>query len=235
MAIIGVLHPVFDADGVNTGIVSISLPYASVAPNDYVDPVAPWQPTYLANLQSDASVLISSNPDIAPDLAIPGGISADRLAGLADSATFIDGPNGRRILSVVSVTRDLMLVSVWDRRNAGFWTMANSVAPYRLPILTWIPCDVFRRSFASAAVQPGNRTRGSALMADSKRGLFHESPHQGARTMLGLAVTFLIIAILAGVLGFGGMAGTSAGIAQTLFVVFLIFFVISLVRGAMSR
>ena len=46
--------------------------------------------------------------------------------------------------------------------------------------------------------------------------------------MLGWAVTFLIIAIIAGVLGFGGIAGTSAGIAQILFVV-------SLLRGAMSR
>lgn len=53
--------------------------------------------------------------------------------------------------------------------------------------------------------------------------------------MLGWAVTFLIIAIFAGVLGFGGIAGTSAGIAQILFVIFLILFFVSLLRGAMSR
>lgn len=53
--------------------------------------------------------------------------------------------------------------------------------------------------------------------------------------MLGWAVTFLIIAIIAGVLGFGGIAGTSAGIAQILFFVFLVLFVVSLVRGAVRR
>ena len=32
--------------------------------------------------------------------------------------------------------------------------------------------------------------------------------------MLGLAVTFFILALIAGVLGFGGIAAASAGIAQ---------------------
>ncbi len=138
MAVVGVLHPVFDAGGVHTGFVSISLPYGSVAPDDYDDPLALWRPTYLATFQSDGSVLVASDPAITAEEAIPGGISSKRLAGLADRAAFIDAPGGRRILSVVSVTSDLKLVSVWDRNNSGFWTLANSVAPYLLPILTWI-------------------------------------------------------------------------------------------------
>jgi len=46
--------------------------------------------------------------------------------------------------------------------------------------------------------------------------------------MLGWAVTFLIIALIAMALGFGGVAGTAAGIAKLLAVVFLILFLISL-------
>jgi len=46
--------------------------------------------------------------------------------------------------------------------------------------------------------------------------------------MLGLVLTFLLIAIIAGVLGFGVIAGTAAFIAKVLFVIFLIGFVISL-------
>ena len=38
--------------------------------------------------------------------------------------------------------------------------------------------------------------------------------------MLGWALAFLIIALIAGVLGFGGIAGASAGIAQFLFETF---------------
>lgn len=50
-------------------------------------------------------------------------------------------------------------------------------------------------------------------------------------TMLKLAVLFLIIAIAAGIFGFGGIAGTSAWIAQVLFVIFLILFVVSFFFG----
>lgn len=49
--------------------------------------------------------------------------------------------------------------------------------------------------------------------------------------MLSWALTFLIIALIAAALGFGSIAGTSAGIAQVLFVIFLVFFVIALISG----
>ena len=49
--------------------------------------------------------------------------------------------------------------------------------------------------------------------------------------MLSYAVTFLIIALLAGVLGFGVIAGTAAMIARVCFVLFLVLFVVSLLRG----
>lgn len=52
-----------------------------------------------------------------------------------------------------------------------------------------------------------------------------------AELMLKLAVLFLIIAIGAGIFGFGGIAGTSAWIAQVLFAIFLILFVISFFFG----
>ncbi len=40
--------------------------------------------------------------------------------------------------------------------------------------------------------------------------------------MLSWAITFLIIALIAAVLGFGGIAGTAVGIAKILFVVFIV-------------
>jgi uncharacterized membrane protein YtjA (UPF0391 family) len=54
---------------------------------------------------------------------------------------------------------------------------------------------------------------------------------KGRHVMLGWALTFLVIALIAGVLGFGGIAGTAAGIAKILFFVFLVLFVISLLFG----
>lgn len=49
--------------------------------------------------------------------------------------------------------------------------------------------------------------------------------------MLRWAVIFLIIALVALALGFGGVAGLSMDIAWILFIVFIILFVISLIFG----
>jgi uncharacterized membrane protein YtjA (UPF0391 family) len=53
--------------------------------------------------------------------------------------------------------------------------------------------------------------------------------------MLGWAVTFLVIALIAGLLGFTGIAGTSVWIAQVLFVVFLVLFLASLIFSRRPR
>lgn len=51
-------------------------------------------------------------------------------------------------------------------------------------------------------------------------------------TMLSWALTFLVVALIAAALGFSGIAGSAAWIAQVLFGLFLILFIISLIfRG----
>jgi uncharacterized membrane protein YtjA (UPF0391 family) len=59
--------------------------------------------------------------------------------------------------------------------------------------------------------------------------------HQPNVIMLNYAIIFLIIAIIAGVLGFGVIAGTAATIAKVFFVVFLILFLFSLFTGRGRR
>lgn len=49
--------------------------------------------------------------------------------------------------------------------------------------------------------------------------------------MLYYTLIFLLIAILAGALGFGSLAGTAAVIAKVCFIIFLVLFVASLLRG----
>jgi uncharacterized membrane protein YtjA (UPF0391 family) len=53
--------------------------------------------------------------------------------------------------------------------------------------------------------------------------------------MLYWSLMFLIVALVAAVFGFGGIASTAAGIAQILFVIALVLFVVSLFAGAMRR
>jgi len=49
--------------------------------------------------------------------------------------------------------------------------------------------------------------------------------------MLGWALTFLIIALIAAVLGFGGIAGFAVEIAKIIFFVAILLFVISAIIG----
>jgi uncharacterized membrane protein YtjA (UPF0391 family) len=53
--------------------------------------------------------------------------------------------------------------------------------------------------------------------------------------MFGWAITFLLIAIVAAALGFGGVAGTALSAAQIVVVVALILFVITAVMGYRRR
>ncbi|MAP95643.1 MAG: DUF1328 domain-containing protein [Ponticaulis sp.] len=50
--------------------------------------------------------------------------------------------------------------------------------------------------------------------------------------MLGWALTFFVLAIIAAAFGFGGIAGASAGIAQLLFFVFLALLVVTFIARA---
>jgi len=49
--------------------------------------------------------------------------------------------------------------------------------------------------------------------------------------MLKYALIFLVVAVFLENIGFGGLSGTAAWIAKVLVVVFLVLFVVSLLRG----
>jgi uncharacterized membrane protein YtjA (UPF0391 family) len=51
--------------------------------------------------------------------------------------------------------------------------------------------------------------------------------------MLHLVITLLVIALIAGLLGFGGIAGTAVGFAKIVFVIALVLFVVSLISGGL--
>lgn len=53
--------------------------------------------------------------------------------------------------------------------------------------------------------------------------------------MLSWALTFLVVALIAAVLGFGGIAGTAMEIAKIIFFVAIVLFVISAVMGYRGR
>jgi uncharacterized membrane protein YtjA (UPF0391 family) len=53
--------------------------------------------------------------------------------------------------------------------------------------------------------------------------------------MLQLAIACLVIALIAALLGFGGIAGSFVGVAKLLFVIFLILAVLSFVGGGFRR
>lgn len=54
-------------------------------------------------------------------------------------------------------------------------------------------------------------------------------------SLLQWAIIFLIVAIVAAIFGFGGVAGTAVGAAKLLFWAAIILFVISVVAGLIRR
>jgi uncharacterized membrane protein YtjA (UPF0391 family) len=53
--------------------------------------------------------------------------------------------------------------------------------------------------------------------------------------LLSWTVIFLLIAVVAGLFGFGVIASAAAGIAQIIFFLFLVLFVVALLRGWRPR
>ena len=53
--------------------------------------------------------------------------------------------------------------------------------------------------------------------------------------MLRWAIAFFIIAIVAAIFGFGGIALAAAGIAKILFFIFLVLFLVALLGGLVRR
>ncbi len=52
--------------------------------------------------------------------------------------------------------------------------------------------------------------------------------------MLYWALVFFIVAIVAGLLGFGGISVAASGIAQILFYVFVVIFLVTLIAGLLG-
>ena len=53
--------------------------------------------------------------------------------------------------------------------------------------------------------------------------------------MLSWTLMFLVVALIAAVFGFGGIALAAAGIAKILFYLFLVLFLVSLIAGLAKR
>jgi uncharacterized membrane protein YtjA (UPF0391 family) len=60
-------------------------------------------------------------------------------------------------------------------------------------------------------------------------------PWREEKTMLYWALVFLVVALVAALFGFGGVATAAAGFAKILFFIFLILFLVSLVFGGLRR
>jgi uncharacterized membrane protein YtjA (UPF0391 family) len=77
--------------------------------------------------------------------------------------------------------------------------------------------------------------RGRIGFASEARGYRRDTQSRVGKTevrvMLGWVVTFLIIALIAGILGFGGIAGASIEIAKIIFFIAIVLFLVSAVVG----
>jgi uncharacterized membrane protein YtjA (UPF0391 family) len=77
-----------------------------------------------------------------------------------------------------------------------------------------------------------NRSRREIVSAGGAARRAGRKTHQDeGLTMFGWVVTFLVIALIAGILGFGGIAGASIEIAKIIFFIAIVLFLVSAVVG----
>lgn len=69
---------------------------------------------------------------------------------------------------------------------------------------------------------------GASSGGETKPALLDHTKRKGV-AVLRYALIFLIIAIIAGILGFGSIAFAAAGIAKILFFIFLVLFIVGLI------
>jgi uncharacterized membrane protein YtjA (UPF0391 family) len=92
-----------------------------------------------------------------------------------------------------------------------------------------------RRLAYSFSVEP-TRAAGTGSRGGRKpAGAAETGEFSGGGSVLHYALVFFLVAIVAAVLGFGGVSVASAGIAKILFYMFLVIFLVTLVMGVARR
>lgn len=74
-----------------------------------------------------------------------------------------------------------------------------------------------------------------AVVRCRRRGDFPRCDRKLEDVMLQYAIIFFIIAIIAAVFGFGGIAAGAAAIAKILFYIFIVIFLVTLIMGIVRR
>lgn len=137
LPVIGVGHPVIAADGVQAGVVAISIPHQAVESIDYSGADDWWEPMLLATFTREGVLLAASIDQDQATALLPEGQDWTGLAALAGHPVMQDGPGGQaQIVSVTRIASGLYLLGLWQREKTSFWRTAT-LAPFLLPALTW--------------------------------------------------------------------------------------------------
>jgi uncharacterized membrane protein YtjA (UPF0391 family) len=80
-----------------------------------------------------------------------------------------------------------------------------------------------------------DRSHEVGLISDRIRNWIVDRLNREELPMLRMAIAFFVIALIAAVLGFSGIAIATAGIAKILFYIFLVLFLLSLVSHLIRR
>jgi uncharacterized membrane protein YtjA (UPF0391 family) len=108
-------------------------------------------------------------------------------------------------------------------RASSACSRAETLQPLQVPDFNSRLLELFRRRTAARAQEQFR-----ILSVDCHN---RKESRQEENSMLGWAVTFLIVALIAAVLGFGGIAGTAIEIAKIIFFVAIVLFAIAAIVG----
>lgn len=139
-SVLGILHPVFDAAGQKTGMVSLSIPHSALQVSEDGPLLEGSRPLVIMTFDHQGTILTSSSGlDFAED-QLPRNRSLKALAGPV-AATFSETSRLGldRVYSVVELAPDLLYaLGSWPAVDAVSFGPMNTLPPILFPVAMWL-------------------------------------------------------------------------------------------------
>ena len=128
--------PVLDPLGVQAGAIAVLLIHQAVTPRPFQSDYGLWQPALMATFTGDGGLLAADREAAEISALQPADLATNQLEARVGQPFYHMGAGGQRqIVSVNRVADDLYLLALWRHDAAA--GLANSLAPFLLPALTW--------------------------------------------------------------------------------------------------
>jgi two-component sensor histidine kinase len=137
-SILGMVHPVRDAAGTKTGVISISIPHHDLAALQPAPTVSRDDPIILATFDATGTLLASTSDFNEVPRRLPSDRSPQEMITAAPvTFTAVSNSNYRRNYSIIPLADGLFLMGSW-RTDQQAYVNDIALSAYLMPVLMWL-------------------------------------------------------------------------------------------------